>query len=71
MADNARDLALFNIAVDTKLRGYDLVTLRVSDVIAGERVNERASMILSNSGKPGRVYITETKRFSHELGCLA
>ena len=55
MADNARDLALFNIAVDTKLRGYDLVTLRVSDVIAGEGVNERASMIKSNSGKPIQV----------------
>ena len=32
MAGNARDLALFNMAVDCKLRGYDLVAMRVRDV---------------------------------------
>ena len=47
MAGNARDLALFNMAVDSKLRGCDLVGLRVRDVFAAGRVKERASMIQS------------------------
>jgi hypothetical protein len=38
MAGNARDLALFNMAVDSKLRGCDLVALRVRDVFAAGRV---------------------------------
>jgi len=31
----ARDLALFNLAIDSKLRGCDLVALRVNDVVQG------------------------------------
>jgi hypothetical protein len=38
MAGNARDLALFNMAVDSKLRGCDLVGLRVLDVFAAGRL---------------------------------
>lgn len=34
IAENVRDLALFNVAIDSKLRGCDLVTLRVADVYA-------------------------------------
>jgi hypothetical protein len=34
-----RDLALFNLAIDSKLRGGDLVRLRVSDVCVGDRTN--------------------------------
>lgn len=54
MAGNARDLALFNMAVDSKLRGCDLVGLRVRDVFAAGRVKERTSMIQSKTGKPVR-----------------
>ncbi len=66
MAGNARDLALFNIAVDSKLRGCNLVGLRVRDVLAAGRVQERTSMIQSKSGKPVRFEITETTRLSLE-----
>ena len=38
----ARDLALFNLAIDSKLRGCDLVRLQVDDVCAGGRVRDRA-----------------------------
>ena len=38
----ARDLALFNLAIDSKLRGCDLVGLRVHDVVQGSRVSPRA-----------------------------
>lgn len=66
MAGNARDLALFNMAVDSKLRGCDLVGLRVRDVFAAGRVKERASVIQSKTGKPVRFEITETTRLSLE-----
>lgn len=66
MAGNARDLALFNMAVDSKLRGCDLVGLRVRDVHAAGCVKERASMIRSKTGKPVRFEITETTRLSLE-----
>ena len=45
MAGNARDLAVVNMAVDSKFRGCDLAGLRVRDVFAAGRVRERASMI--------------------------
>src|SRR5216683_7148603 len=41
----ARDLALFNLAIDSKLRGCDLVRLQVDDVCAGDRVRDRATVI--------------------------
>lgn len=44
MADNRRDLALFNMAIDCKRRGCDLVCLRVDDVFAAGHVKERASV---------------------------
>lgn len=50
MAGNARDLALFNMAVDSKLHGCDLVGLRVRDVFAAGRVKERTSKIQSKTG---------------------
>lgn len=50
MADNRRDLALFNMAIDCKLRGCDLVSLRVNDVYAAGRVEERASVSRAKAG---------------------
>ena len=47
-----RDLAMFNLAIDSKLRGCDLVRLRVDDVLAGERVRDRATVIQKKSGRP-------------------
>jgi hypothetical protein len=38
-----RDLALFNVAIDSKLRGCDLVRLQVDDVCAGGRVRDRGN----------------------------
>lgn len=39
---NLRDLALFNLAIDRKLRACDLLSLRVSDVASGKEVQSRA-----------------------------
>lgn len=77
MADNKRDLALFNMAIDCKLRGCDLVCLKVNDVYAAGRVKERTSVTQSKTRKPVRFEITETTRLSVErwikdpemLGC--
>jgi hypothetical protein len=47
-----RDLALFNLAIDSKLRGCDLVSLRVDDVCVGGRVRDRATVIQKKTGRP-------------------
>ena len=60
----ARDLALFNLAIDSKLRGCDLVRLQVDDVCAGGRVRERVTVIQKKTGRPVQVEITEQTRAS-------
>ena len=66
MAGNARGLALFNMAIDRKLRGCDLVAIRVSDVFAAGHVKECASIVQLKTGKPVRFEITEATRLSFE-----
>ncbi len=66
MADNKRDLALFNMAIDSKLRGCDLVCLRVNDVVVAGRAKERASVTQSKTRKHVRFEISETTRLSLE-----
>jgi site-specific recombinase XerC len=66
MAGAIRDLALFNMAVDSKLRGCDLVALHVRDILVAGRVKERASITQSKTGRPVRFEITETTRQSLE-----
>lgn len=66
MAGRARDLALFDMAVESTLHRCDLVGLRVRDVFAAGRVKERASLIQSKTGNPVRFEITETTRLSVE-----
>src|SRR5439155_23327975 len=43
-----REVALFNLAIDSKLRGCDLVALRVHDVVQGSRVASRAIVMHSD-----------------------
>jgi hypothetical protein len=69
IADNHRDLALFSLAIDSKLRGCDLVCLKVADVFAAGQVKERASIIQSKPHKPVRFEITDGTRKS-ALHCL-
>jgi integrase len=57
-----RDLALFNLAIDSKLRGCDLVRLRVDDVCAGTRVRDRGTVIQKKTGRPVQFEITEQTR---------
>src|SRR6201995_126312 len=57
-----RDLALFNLSIDSKLRGCDLVRLQVSDVCVGGRVQDRATIIQRKTGRPVQFEITEQTR---------
>jgi integrase len=57
-----RDLALFNLAIDSKLRGCDLVRLRVTDVCVGDQMRDRATVIQQKTGRPVQFEITEQTR---------
>ena len=59
---SARDLALFNMAIDSKLRGCDLVRLRVGDVAAGGAVRSRGVVLQRKTGRPVQFEITEQTR---------
>jgi integrase len=61
---NHRDLALFNLAIDSKLRGCDLVRLRVSDVASGGEILSRATVRQRKTKRPVRFEITERTRKS-------
>ena len=62
LAGQTRDLALFNMAIDSKLRGCDLVRLTVADVFAAGRMKERASVVQSKTQRPVQFEITDTTR---------
>ncbi len=66
LAENTRDLALFNTAIDSKLRGCDLVQLRVADVYSAGQVMERTSILQSKTQKPVRFELSEGTRESLE-----
>jgi len=57
-----RDLALFNLAVDSKLRGCDLVAIRVDDVAPNGYAIERASVRQRKTGRPVRFELMEQTR---------
>jgi integrase len=57
-----RDLAMFNLAIDSKLRGCDLVALRVDDVAPNGYAVERATIRQKKAGRPVRFELTEVTR---------
>ncbi len=66
MSASARDLALFNLALDSKLRACDLVRLRLDDICSGSVVRDRATIIQKKTGRPVQFEITEQTRTSIE-----
>nr|WP_271906698.1 tyrosine-type recombinase/integrase [Leisingera sp. SS27] len=62
LAGNLRDLALFNVAIDSKLRGCDLVKLAVADLVRDDRVRERVSVIQSKTKRPVQFELSENTR---------
>ena len=61
---NKRDLAMFNLAIDSKLRGCDLVSLRVEDIAVGGHVRDRATIVQHKTGRPVQFEITDQTRAS-------
>ena len=61
-AKRVRDLALLDCGIDAKLRGCDLVKLRVSDVAPGGALRQRATVIQQKAGRPVPFEITDATR---------
>ena len=64
VAHRVRDLALFDLALDSKLRGCDLVKLRVSDIFSASGVKRRVVIVQRKTGRPVQFEVTEQARRS-------
>ena len=64
VAVKCRDLALFDLALDSKLRGCDLVGLRVCDVISASGLKARVMILQRKTGHPVQFEVTEQTRRS-------
>jgi integrase len=64
MAGRKRDLALFNLAIDSKLRGCDVVALRVDDVAPSGYAMDRATIKQKKTGRPVRFELTDQTRLA-------
>ena len=62
LGDRRRELALFNLAIDSKLRGCDVVAIRVEDVAAGGYTADRATVRQKKTGRPVRFELSEQTR---------
>jgi hypothetical protein len=62
LADRQRELALFNLAIDGKLRACDLVKLRVRDVCHGQAMASRTIVLQQKTQRPVQFEITEPTR---------
>lgn len=60
----ARDRALFDLAIDSKLRGCDLVKIKIGDLVAGARVRNRAMVIQQKTKRPVQFELLEPARTS-------
>ncbi len=62
MVDRKRDLALFNRGIDSKLRGCDVVALRVDDVAPSGYAMDRATIRQRKTGRPVGFELTDQTR---------
>ena len=59
---NTRDIALFNLALDSKLRGCDVVSLKVEDIAPHGYTTDRSTVRQKKTGRPVKFEITELTR---------
>ena len=71
LADHKRDLALFNLAIDSKPRRCDLLRLRVLDLRMGAEIRSRAKITQRKTGKSVQFEITKQTRNAIEAWCAA
>jgi hypothetical protein len=57
-----RELAMFDLGLDSKLRACDLVKLRVRDICHGDRISTRAMVMQQKTGRPVQFEITQPTR---------
>ena len=57
-----RDLALFDLAIDSKLRGCDLVQLRIGQLVINAAARHRATIVQQKTGKPVQFELTQQTR---------
>ena len=62
MESRVRELAFFNLGIDSKLRGCDLVSLKVRDICHGDQVATRAVVVQHNTQRPVQFEITQATR---------
>ena len=62
ISGRTRDLALFNLAIDSKLRACDLVRLRVSDIRRASQILRRAMVMQQKTARPVQFEITQSTR---------
>jgi site-specific recombinase XerC len=62
MENRVRELALFNLGIDSKLRGCDLVSLKVRDICHGDQVASRAVVLQHKTQRPVQFEITPATR---------
>ena len=68
MAHQLRDLAMFDLAIDSKLRASDLVRLSVGDITLHGTVRHRATVVQKKTGRPVQFELTEQTRESCKRG---
>ena len=59
-----RDRAIFDFAIDSKLRGCDIVKVRIGDVVSGGRVRDRAVVVQQKTGRPVQFELLDSARAS-------
>ncbi|MGH7118071.1 MAG: tyrosine-type recombinase/integrase [Acetobacteraceae bacterium] len=59
-----RDRALFDLAIDSKLRGCDVVKVRIGGLVNGDRVRARATVVQQKIGQPVQFELLEAARAS-------
>ena len=62
MESRVRELALFNLGIDSKLRGCDLVSLKVRDICHGDQVASRAVVMQHKTQRPVQFELTPATR---------
>jgi len=62
LTGKVRDLALFNLAIDSKLRGCDLLSLKVSDIAQGRSIMHRAIVMQRKTHRPVQFEVTDITR---------
>ena len=61
ISHNLRELTMFNLALDSKLRACDFIKLKVRDIAHGTTVQSRAILIQQKTGRPVQILLGHTK----------